>query len=837
MNAVPNRKNTILLALGLSSAMLVAAPSFAQAQSQAAKQTQALIAQAKQWQKAKGKNKDKALAKLEAMVQKRQGLLNELSHDEPAQALGLVIPAQKKTLFPAQVLAQLEQQVKLEGELVSEYVEQEDGSHELRRYLNTPAGDRFQLRSQNAEQLPMKGQVEVQGTLLADDGLLLEGQASLMLAADGGVGTNGTALSTGPAIGEQKTLVMLVNFQDDTSTPWTLDDARDIFFNQTDAYVREVSDGRAWLSGDVIGWLNLPLSKQTCVDADIVAAAQEQARAQGVDLSRYNRFAYAFPYTSACKFSGVGSVGGYTSSMLLNGALRYTTATHEYGHNLGLFHSHALECGSNSIGGSCSTDEYGDGVDMMGRMTGHFNAFQKNRLKWLDAGEIATVNQSGTYTLAGLANMNASGIKTLRIPKGTDSNGRQQYYWVEFRQPVGIDGQFAASDNLTNGVVVHQGTEGLGNSSFLIDMTPGSGGSNYSDTRDPALEVGYSFVDDDAGVSITTDWVSGDKASVTVQLDGSQPQPTCQVAAPSLSVTPGQSQWVAAGTAVNYQVTITNRDSQACANSNFNLSASVPGGWAKSLSSSSVNLAPGQSGNLTLKVTSASNADDGFYAIGVNGAGSQGSASQSVTYVVENPAGNSAPVANNDSASTQAGQSVTINVLGSDSDPDGDALSVTSTSGVNGSARINSNGTITFTPASGFSGTEVFSYVISDGKLSTSANVTVSVSAPVTSNKAPVAVGDSATTSGGSITIAVLGNDHDPDGDSLKVTGATQGSKGSVRVNSDGTITYTPGKHFKNGDSFSYTISDGELTASAQVSIGGSGGGKGNGNGGGGRWK
>jgi len=127
---------------------------------------------------------------------------------------------------------------------------------------------------------------------------------------------------------------------------------------------------------------------------------------------------------------------------------------------------------------------------------------------------------------------------------------------------------------------------------------------------------------------------------------------------------------------------------------------------------------------------------------------------------------------------------------------------------------------VTYTPPSGFSGTEVFNYSISDGKGgSASATVTVTVTA-VSSNQAPVAVNDSATTSTGTpVTIAVLGNDYDPDGDKLKVTGVTQGAKGAVTLNADGSVTFTPAKSFKNSDSFSYTISDGKVNASAVVSI------------------
>jgi len=90
---------------------------------------------------------------------------------------------------------------------------------------------------------------------------------------------------------------------------------------------------------------------------------------------------------------------------------------------------------------------------------------------------------------------------------------------------------------------------------------------------------------------------------------------------------------------------------------------------------------------------------------------------------------NRAPVAVNDTASTKRNKSVTINVLANDSDPDGDALTVSLGSGHNCSLTKNANNTITFTPANNFKGTTTFTYSVSDGKGGTAtATVTVTVS-------------------------------------------------------------------------------------------------------------
>jgi subtilisin-like proprotein convertase family protein len=60
------------------------------------------------------------------------------------------------------------------------------------------------------------------------------------------------------------------------------------------------------------------------------------------------------------------------------------------------------------------------------------------------------------------------------------------------------------------------------------------------------------------------------------------------------------------------------------------------------------------------------------------------------------------------------------------------------------------------------------------------------------------------------VTIAVLANDADADGDALSVTGLTQPTAGTVALNGDGTVTYTPNSGFTGTDSFTYKATDGQ---------------------------
>ncbi len=93
--------------------------------------------------------------------------------------------------------------------------------------------------------------------------------------------------------------------------------------------------------------------------------------------------------------------------------------------------------------------------------------------------------------------------------------------------------------------------------------------------------------------------------------------------------------------------------------------------------------------------------------------------------------GNNPPIAVADAATTAADTAVNIAVLANDSDPDHDPLTITAVSNlVNGTATINGNNTITYTPNPGFSGSGGFSYTVSDGTTQSSAPVSVTVTPP-----------------------------------------------------------------------------------------------------------
>ncbi|WP_422049928.1 beta strand repeat-containing protein [Shimia sp.] len=170
---------------------------------------------------------------------------------------------------------------------------------------------------------------------------------------------------------------------------------------------------------------------------------------------------------------------------------------------------------------------------------------------------------------------------------------------------------------------------------------------------------------------------------------------------------------------------------------------------------------------------------------------------------------NAPPVAVNDTASTAEDTAVSIAVLSNDSDLDGDTLSITSIgSASDGTVTDNGNGTVTYTPGLNFNGQDTFTYSLADGNGGTAtATVTINVSAV---NDAPVAANDGLTTAEDTpVSIDLLINDSDLDGDTVSVASIGDASNGAVVDNGDGTATYTPAANFNGADSFSYTIADG----------------------------
>ncbi|MFZ5961526.1 Ig-like domain-containing protein [Thalassococcus sp. BH17M4-6] len=171
---------------------------------------------------------------------------------------------------------------------------------------------------------------------------------------------------------------------------------------------------------------------------------------------------------------------------------------------------------------------------------------------------------------------------------------------------------------------------------------------------------------------------------------------------------------------------------------------------------------------------------------------------------------NTPPDAVDDSLTVAPGEAVVIPVLDNDTDADGDPLTVTELGdSAGGDAVLNGDGTVTYTPDDGFTGTDTFTYTIDDGNGGTdTATVTVTVEDDG-GNTPPVANDDTADSDGDPVVIPVLDNDTDAEDDPLTVTDVSDPDNGTATINDDGTVTYTPDDGFTGEDTITYTVDDG----------------------------
>ena len=204
-------------------------------------------------------------------------------------------------------------------------------------------------------------------------------------------------------------------------------------------------------------------------------------------------------------------------------------------------------------------------------------------------------------------------------------------------------------------------------------------------------------------------------------------------------------------------------------------------------------------------------------------------ASGQVSVTVDAAAADSQPLAVDDSATTTVGTSVSGNLAANDSPSlDGGNVWALVDAPDNGSVIVNADGTYTYTPGTGFTGEDRFSYSITDADGDVSiAEVTVTVvdgSSPPPADDAPVAVDDSVAIEVDEIAFGNLADNDTPSDDGGNVWALqTPPENGTAVVDADGSFRYTPDAGFSGRDSFTYTVTDidGDVsTATVFIAVG-----------------
>ena len=177
---------------------------------------------------------------------------------------------------------------------------------------------------------------------------------------------------------------------------------------------------------------------------------------------------------------------------------------------------------------------------------------------------------------------------------------------------------------------------------------------------------------------------------------------------------------------------------------------------------------------------------------------------------------NNAPLAVDDTATTPEDTPVSIAVLENDIDLDGPSLAITAVGIPDLGTAVISGTTLLYTPAANLNSSDSFTYTVSDSLLQDSALVRVNTT-PV--NDAPTAIEDTYAT-GQDIALmlpapGVLANDSDIDGDELTAFLVANPQHGSLVLNVDGSLLYTPEVGYSGADQFTYQTGDGMALSDA----------------------
>jgi Ca2+-binding RTX toxin-like protein len=165
-------------------------------------------------------------------------------------------------------------------------------------------------------------------------------------------------------------------------------------------------------------------------------------------------------------------------------------------------------------------------------------------------------------------------------------------------------------------------------------------------------------------------------------------------------------------------------------------------------------------------------------------------------------------------------------LLSNDFDEDGDELTIIGFENLVNCTVTMVGDTISIVPAPGFLGTATFDYIISDGQGGTAtARVEVVVREPEP-NSPPVAGDDAASTAEDTPLVLspdeLLANDSDPDGDGLNIVDVGSAVNGTVSIDEDGNVVFTPDANYSGPASFVYTVEDANgasATATVEVTV------------------
>jgi hypothetical protein len=296
--------------------------------------------------------------------------------------------------------------------------------------------------------------------------------------------------------GTKTVLFMRAVFTDDTAESISDASARSMMSNVSDWFA-ENSYYTTEMTTTVTPPLTMPKTMEWYQTNNnynaLLTDARAVAKTNGYDTAGYNLDCVHFKSVFS-GWSGRGYVGG--KGTWLQSGNSVGVASHEFGHNYGLWHANFWNATGDTIIGPGSNTEYGNPFDTMGSASAgdrQFNAYEKNKLSWLPSTNVLTITNSGLYRLYAfdVPALTNNFKYALKVKKDTRD------YWVEMRR------KFTGNKWIQNGVLLDWSPwASSAGGSHLLDTTPGSP-AGTSSKDDAAVVVGRTFSDPFAGIHIT----------------------------------------------------------------------------------------------------------------------------------------------------------------------------------------------------------------------------------------------------------------------------------------------------------------------------------------------
>lgn len=561
--------------------------------------------------------------------------------------LEYAVPEKVITNYDSRIKNNFEKEIEISGEienLILENFEKKESRTEL--YLKSD-GKRMRLfpLDKSMETIPTRSIVKINGFILdnkiavssytkpasqqSDDSLVTFTNPDEKIVDFLTTSPTQTA-SSQPTI-NKKIAVVLFNFENKKEEPWTVENIKKWTFtdrNSVAGYYKEASFGKLNFTGDVFGWITLPISLRegSCSPYEWSTKAKEILSAQGINLDTYDYVINAFPRTD-CGPNGWAEIKGRLSWIdgsyeLFSPIPSYiylnsnaTVVIHEIGHNLGTHHANSLECKDSSntkvaidIPSRCISFEYGDPFDVMGtdpQSSRHFNAYHKGQVGWFNTANLSQVTKFGKYNIFPQERNLSTRVQSLRIPAGLDQYGNRLFYYLEYRRPFGIFDNFATTDKVVNGVSIRLGKRYFDyyDQVNLIDTT-----ANTYEVTDSALSLNQTFDDNIRGIKIKTTFVGPNYATI----EYSKYKPPCVRSKPDAKIFPIAS-WGKPGESLQYSLELTNNDSPSCGASIFKVNPVLFSDWRQYPENLSITVKPLERVAQTFFVSSSSYNPTGYF--------------------------------------------------------------------------------------------------------------------------------------------------------------------------------------------------------------------------------